>query len=57
MVVKAAAGRAPVRSRSRLRIRARRSEGGAVGGGMPGHPFIGLEGERGSRATEGNGHR
>jgi hypothetical protein len=25
--------------------------------GMPGHPFIGLEGERGSRATKGNGRR
>jgi hypothetical protein len=55
--VKAAAGRAPVRGRSRLRIGARRSAGGAVGGGDAGVPFYrvgggaGRPGDGGERAA------
>jgi hypothetical protein len=46
-----------VRGHSGLRIGARRSGGEAVRGGMPRCPFIGLEGEWGSWAMEGNGQR
>jgi hypothetical protein len=55
--VKAAAGRTSMWGCSGLRIGARRSGGEVVRGGMPGHPFIGLEGEQGGRAMEGNGRR
>jgi hypothetical protein len=57
MVVKAAAGKTPMRGRWELGIGARRSGGEAVRGGMSGRPFIGLEGERGGLATEGNERR
>jgi hypothetical protein len=56
-VVKAAAGRAPVRGRSGLGIGARRSGGGAVGGGDAGAHFYRVEGgagwpgDRGERAA------
>jgi hypothetical protein len=57
LAVKAAAGRAPVRV-------AQGSEMGQGGAreerwveGIPGRPFIGSEGERGGRASEGNGQR
>jgi hypothetical protein len=44
-------------SRSGLKNRARMIRGGAVGVGDAGSPFIGSEGERGDRASEGNGWR
>jgi hypothetical protein len=46
-VVKAAAGRAPVRGRSGLRIGERRSGGEAVGGGDIGAPFYRVGGGAG----------
>jgi hypothetical protein len=49
--VKAVAGRAPVRVTQGLEM----GQGGAVGGGDARAPFLGLEGERGGRALEGNG--
>jgi hypothetical protein len=56
-VVKAAEGRAPVRVTSGSEMRQ-----GGVGEeqwkeGMPGHPFMGSEGEQGGRALEGNNRR
>jgi hypothetical protein len=56
-VVKAAAGRAPVRGRLRFRIMARRSGGGVVEGGDAGAPFYrvgggaGRPGDRGEHAA------
>jgi hypothetical protein len=62
MAVKAAVGRAPVRGHSRLRIGARRSGGGAVGGGDAEAPFYrvgggaGWPGDRGEQVAVGVHH-
>jgi hypothetical protein len=55
--VKAVAGRAPVRGRSGLGIGAKRRGEERLEEGMLGRSFIGLEGERGGQATEGNERR
>jgi hypothetical protein len=53
LTMKAAAGRAPVRVTRGSKM----GQGGAVGGGDAGCLFIGSEGERGGRASKGNGRR
>jgi hypothetical protein len=55
MMVKAAVEEHSAQARSRCEERGRRGGGRAVGGADAGCPFIGLKGERGSRALERNG--